>query len=81
MIIHLPDDIILPLDLSEAELKLELALALYAAKKLSFGKARQLADMDWFTFRQKLDERGISAHYDVDDFEQDMNSLSHLSKS
>jgi predicted HTH domain antitoxin len=79
VILHLPDEIILPLNLTEAELRLELAISLYAAKKISFGKARQLADTDWFTFRKILAERGIPAHYDLEDFEQDLKSLSHLS--
>ncbi len=80
MQLHLPDEIILPLDLSEEELRMELAIALYAAKKISFGKARKLADIDWYTFRGILTERGIPAHYDIEDFEQDMETLSHFPK-
>jgi len=52
MKLYLPDEIILPLNLSEDELRTELAVALYAAKKISFGKARKLADTDWYSFRQ-----------------------------
>lgn len=81
MILHLPDEIILPLNLSEDELRLELAIALYAAKKISFGKARKLANTDWYTFRQVLNERNIPAHYDLEDFEQDLETLSQFPNS
>lgn len=67
-----------PLKLSEQELRTELAIALYAAKKISFGKARKLADTDWFTFRQILSDRDIPVHYEVEDFEEDLDTLSHL---
>lgn len=80
MKLHLPDDV-LPTDMSEEELRLELAIALYAIRKISFGKARKLADKDWFSCRQILDERGIPAHYDEEDFEQDLRTISHLSES
>lgn len=78
MKLHLPDEIMRPLKLSEQELRTELAIALYAAKKISFGKARKLADTDWFTFRQILSDRDIPVHYEVEDFEEDLDTLSHL---
>ena len=81
MKLHLPDEIIRPLNLSADELRTELAIALYAAKKISYGKARKLANMDWYTFRQILDERSIPSHYDEEDFKQDLETLSHLPKS
>lgn len=81
MKLHLPDEIIRPLNLSEEELLQELAISLYAAKRLSFGQARKLAGINWFRFRQILDERGVPAHYGPEDFEQDLETLSQLSKS
>jgi predicted HTH domain antitoxin len=80
MKLYLPDEIIQPLNLTEDDLRLELAIALYAAKKISFGKARKLANTDWYTFRQILDSRDIPAHYNVEDFEQDLETLSNFPK-
>lgn len=80
MKLYLPDNV-LPANMSEEELRLELAIALYAINRISFGKARKLAEVDWFTFRQILDERGGPAHYDEEDFQQDLETLSHLSDS
>ena len=81
MKLHVPDEIIKPLNLSEEELLRELAIALYAAKKIPFGQARKLAGLNWFRFRQILDERGVPAHYEFEDFKQDLQTLSHLSES
>ena len=51
MSLTIPDDIQSSLDMNEQELLRELAVALYAARKTSVGKARQLAGLDWHRFR------------------------------
>jgi predicted HTH domain antitoxin len=78
MHLDIPDDIAEASQLDEAELRLELAIALYAAQKLSFGQARRLSGLDWFSFRSMLHERHISIHYDVGDLETDVENLKHL---
>jgi len=60
------------------ELKVELAVYLYAQGRLSIGKARELADMTLWEFRQLLASRRISPHYDVVDLDEDMATLRHL---
>lgn len=64
--------------LTEDELRLELAAALYAARKISFGKARKIAGINWFEFRALLAEKGIPAHYDVEQFEEDLQTLESM---
>lgn len=64
--------------MSEKDLLIELAVALYAAQKISFGKARRLAGLDWYRFREILAERKISAHYDIEQFEKDLANLDPL---
>ncbi len=54
MSLTIPDDILSSLDMNEQELLLELAVALYAAQKISFGKARQLSGLDRYHFREIL---------------------------
>ena len=80
MVIHIPDQVMDSLQLSESDLLLELAVALYSAQKISFGKARELANMDWLSFRQILSTRNIPAHYDEQDFQVDLAALSHFSQ-
>jgi predicted HTH domain antitoxin len=72
------DSLLKAANMSEQELKVELALMLYAQKRFSFGQARQLAGMSYFEFEQLLFDRNIPAHYDVDEFEEDLKTIEKL---
>ena len=78
MNLTIPDDIILAADVSEAELKREIAIALYQQKKLSMGKARRLAGMDLIQFQKEIASRGICVNYDVEEFKADFKTLERL---
>ena len=78
MTIHLPDELLAPLRLTEKEVLLELSIAFYATGKLSFGKARELAGLGWVRFRQALSARDIPAHYNQEDFEADLSAVEAL---
>ncbi len=62
------------------DLKTEIAVSLYAQGRLSVGKARELADMSLWEFRQLLAFRRIPPHYDVSELEQDMATLHELGR-
>lgn len=64
--------------LTEQEFLVEMSLWLFAAKKISFGMARKMASMDVFQFQDLLDERGITIHYDVDEYLTDLKNLQIL---
>lgn len=81
MILYLSDELLAPLRMTEEEILLELAIAFYAGGKLSFGKARELAGINWVRFRRVLAERNIPAHYNQEDFETDLSALEILSAS
>ena len=53
--------------MTPAELKRELAVYLFQQGKLSFGKAREMADMSAWDFQLMLGSRSIPVHYDVED--------------
>lgn len=76
--IEIPKDILRATRMTPAELRVELAITLFQGNKLSFGKAREMADMDVWTFQQLLGSRGISPHYDVSDYEEDIETLSEM---
>ena len=67
--------------MSADEAKQELALSLYARGRLSVGKARELAGMSLWRFRQLLALRGVPPHYDVPDLEQDLATLRAFERS
>ena len=62
------------------EIKRELAILLFQQGKLSVVKARELAGMTVRTFQQLLGSRGITVHYDVTDYEEDLATLKALGR-
>ena len=66
--------------LTPAELKVEMAVHLYGQGRLSVGKARELADMTLWEFRQLLASRSISPHYDEAELDEDVATLRELGR-
>jgi predicted HTH domain antitoxin len=74
---EIPRDVLDSSRLSLQELKLELAVHLYSQGRLSIGKARELAGMSLWEFRQVLGGRRIPPHYDIEEFHEDLATLAH----
>jgi predicted HTH domain antitoxin len=51
---------------------------LYAENKLSFGKARELAGLSVWEFRQLLGSRRIPPHYGLKELEEDVETVRWL---
>ncbi len=73
--IDIPREILHAARMSPAEVRRELAVVLFAQDRLSFGKARELAEMTHWQFQQLLASRDIAPHYDLDDYQQDLQTL------
>lgn len=69
--LNLPDH----LQLTATDLCIELAIALFQQQRITLGSASELAGLNQIEFQQLIAHRGISIHYDVKDFEQDLASL------
>lgn len=78
--IEIPQDILDSARLTSAELKVEIAIHLYERGRLGLGKARELADMSLWEFRQLLASRRISPHYDEIDLQEDIATLRELGR-
>ncbi|HEY5234221.1 MAG TPA: UPF0175 family protein [Verrucomicrobiae bacterium] len=63
---------------SEDELKQELALSLYAARKVTLIQAADIADVGFFEFQGLLKDRKIPQNYGIEDLEQDMRAIQEL---
>lgn len=72
MTLTIPEDLLQQLNLSESELRTEIALLLFQKYQLSFGQARRLSGLHVVAFQQALAARHIPLHYDVEDFERDL---------
>jgi predicted HTH domain antitoxin len=57
----------LPDNLSQAET--------FNQERISLSRASKIAGMEVMDFQKLLAERGICVHYDVEDFEQDVQHL------
>src|SRR5262245_60177113 len=79
-ILEIPQDILDSARITVDDLKVEIAVYLYAQNRLSIGKARELAGMSLWEFRQLLASRKISPHYDVTDLEDDVATLKELGR-
>ncbi|MGI0490746.1 UPF0175 family protein [Alkalinema pantanalense CENA528] len=69
--IDLPD----ALEISEADLRTELAISLFQQERITLGTASQLAGLHQIEFQQLIASRGICVHCDVEDLEQDLKNL------
>lgn len=80
MSVVIPDEIIQAAKITEAELKLEIAIMLYQQGKISGGKARHFAGVNVIEFQHALASRGIFINYDVEDFQADLKTLRELGR-
>lgn len=76
--IPVPREILHAARMSSEELRCELALHLFQQGKLSFGKAREMTEMNVGAFQQLLGSRGISVHYDLQEYAEDRDTLKEL---
>ena len=78
--LEVPQDVLDSARMTPSELKVEMAVHLYTQGRLSIGKARELAGMALWEFRQVLASRHISPHYDETDFAEDVNALREMDR-
>jgi predicted HTH domain antitoxin len=79
-VLEVSQDVLDSARLSPSELKVEMAVHLYAQRRLSIGKARELAGMALWEFRQLLASRRIPPHYDEADLDEDAATLRELGR-
>ena len=59
MVLEIADNIVQNSQMSEAEIRLELAILLFDKNRLTLGQASELANMDATTFEKILRQHGI----------------------
>jgi predicted HTH domain antitoxin len=69
--IDLPDT----LQISETDLRTELAIVLFQQHRITLGSASQLAGLRQIEFQRLISDRGICIHYEIEDLEQDLSGL------
>jgi predicted HTH domain antitoxin len=79
MPLTLPDELLHSARMTEAEMRAELALALFQQDRLTLGQAALLAGLPQLDFQRLLANRRIPLHYGVDAMEQDVRRAKRLS--
>ncbi len=78
MSLVIPNEIIHTTRMTEAELMQEIAIMLFQKEKLTLGQASRLAQVSQLQFQFLLASRQIPIHYDVAEFEADLQTLQEL---
>jgi predicted HTH domain antitoxin len=78
MSIFIPEDILKAAEITEDELKLELALLLYQKNKVSSGKIRSWLGLSVLEFQHELAKRNLCINYDIEELNQDIENLQFL---
>jgi len=72
MQIVFPDELTAGLSLTPENARIDLAIGLYADRRVTLGRAAKLADMNQSEFLRKLGALRIPMHYDLPEFEEDL---------
>ncbi len=75
MALIISDETLAKAQLSANELLVDLACYLYEKKRLSMGKAKELAALNQLEFQQALAVRNIDIHYTEEDLNKDLENL------
>jgi predicted HTH domain antitoxin len=76
MSVTIPDEVLQSTRMTEEELRREIAVLLFQKEKLTLAQASRLAGMSRLEFQHLLASRQIPVRYDVQDFEEDLRTLS-----
>lgn len=78
MSLIIPENILRKTEITGSELLLEISVYLYDKGRLSFGQAKNLAQLNQLDFQKELSKRDVYIKYDSDDLSQDLNNLNDL---
>lgn len=76
--LNLPDSLSQVETFSQSDWLREIAIALFQQERISLARASTIAGMDVMDLQKLLASRDICVHYDVEDFEQDVQHLRDL---
>ena len=73
--LNLPDSLSQTEAFNQSDWFREIAVALFQQERVSLSRASKIAGMEIMDFQKLLANRSICVHYDVEDLEQDVQSL------
>jgi predicted HTH domain antitoxin len=73
--IDLPDNLTQTHSFNQTDWMREIAIALFQQERITLSRASKLAGIDLMAFQKLISDRGICVHYDIEEFEQDVQHL------
>lgn len=73
--LDIPDELIQGKTYTQADWLREIAVALFQKELVTLGTASKIAGMHQMQFQALLYDRGICIHYDIADYQADIESL------
>lgn len=73
--LEIPDDLAQTGRFTESDWLREIAIALFRQERISLGRASKIAGLHVIEFQKIIASRGICIHYDVEDFQEDIQHL------
>jgi predicted HTH domain antitoxin len=73
--LNLPDSLSQTINFNQNDWLREIAIALFQEGRISLSRASKISGMEIIEFQKLLADRGICVHYDVEEFEQDIQHL------
>lgn len=73
--LEIPDNIAQATSLGEADWLREIAIALFQQELITLGSASRIARIHQIEFQKLIASRGICVHYDIADYEADIQNL------
>ncbi len=78
MELTVPDELIEKTDLTQDQLRFELALGLYIDQRVTLGRAAEIAAISKPAFLDELGKRKIPIHYDFEDLRADLKTITSI---
>ncbi|MFM2431435.1 MAG: hypothetical protein RLZZ511_2648 [Cyanobacteriota bacterium] len=73
--INLPDSLTQTDRFTQTDWMREIAIALFQQERITLSRASKIAGIDLMEFQKLIADRNICVHYDVEEFEQDIQHL------
>ena len=80
MTVTIPDDALGSLLATPEQVRLELAIALFADNKATLSRAARIAGLPYLAFQRELGRREIPVHYGMAEYEADLRTLDRMKK-
>lgn len=75
MVITVPDSIVKNSGLTEAQVRLGVAISLFQMEIFTLAQAAKVAGLHRVQFQEELGKRKIPVHYGIEELEEDMKTL------